>query len=889
MNANLNSMNRIHLLTVLISVFLWTSCTEKHFLTDSGYRAEVEKDFTTKMDKMNKSWLITSAPLSVEEQEALQFLYAYMPVGDVVDYNTDFYLDNIRSSFQAREEMPWGDSIPEEIFRHYVLPVRVNNENLDSSRVVFYRELKDRVKGLSLHDAVLEVNHWCHEKVVYTPSDGRTSSALASVKTAYGRCGEESTFTTAALRAVGIPARQVYTPRWAHTDDNHAWVEAWVNGKWYFFGACEPEPVLNLGWFNGPAYRGMLMHSKAFGKYTGPEEVMDVTDCYTEINVIDNYAPTGKSFVKVTDTNGTPIAGANVEFKIYNYAEFYTVAKKQTDTEGKTFLTAGKGDMFVWASKDGKFGYSKLSVGKDNEIAIALNKTAGESYSFPMDIVPPVEGSISVEVSDEQRAANTKRLHDEDVIRNTYVATFYTEEKAVQLAKELGIDSLQTEDILIGSRGNWMEIEKFLRETPAGKRTVALELLQVISPKDLRDTPASVLADHLNNSVSGDTLLFNDFILNPRVDNELLTPYKSVIRESIDKELIAQAVANPKVLVEWVNKNIKLVDELNPQRIPVMPTGVWRSRLADKDSRDIFFVALCRSLSIPARKETVTGKVQYNKDNKWIDVDFSKQTEGNALQGQVIASYSPIKALDDPKYYSHFTIAKLVNGTLQTLNFESENGADMGAGNTWSGLLKNPLTLDEGNYVLITGTRMASGAVLSNVAFFSVEPSKITSLELTMRENSEDIQVIGSINPEAMFTPSDAKEQQSILATTGRGYFVLAVLGARQEPTNHAMRDFVQGCADFEKWGRQMVLLFQNEQQLNNFDAKEFSGLPSNITFGIDNNKVITNMLVNAMKLPNGNTLPIVVIADTFGRVVFVSQGYRIGLGEQMLKVINKL
>ena len=61
----------------------------------------------------------------------------------------------------------------------------------------------------SLHDAVIEVNHWCHEKVIYTPSDARTSSPLASVKTAYGRCGEESTFTVAALRSVGIPARQL--------------------------------------------------------------------------------------------------------------------------------------------------------------------------------------------------------------------------------------------------------------------------------------------------------------------------------------------------------------------------------------------------------------------------------------------------------------------------------------------------------------------------------------------------------------------------------------------------------------------------------------------------------------------------------------------------------
>ena len=104
------------------------------------------------------------------EKEALTFLYAYMPIGDITDYDGQLYLDNIRSSFRARVEMPWGDSIPEDIFRHFVLPVRVNNENLDESRMVFYEELKDRVKGLSLYDAVLEVNHWCHEKVIYTPS-----------------------------------------------------------------------------------------------------------------------------------------------------------------------------------------------------------------------------------------------------------------------------------------------------------------------------------------------------------------------------------------------------------------------------------------------------------------------------------------------------------------------------------------------------------------------------------------------------------------------------------------------------------------------------------------------------------------------------------------------
>ena len=817
-------------------------------------------------------------------------MYAYMPIGDITDYSGDFYLKNIRSSFQARNEMPWGDSIPEDIFRHFVLPVRINNENLDESRMVFFDELKDRVKGLSLYDAVLEVNHWCHEKVIYTPSDGRTSSPLASVKTAYGRCGEESTFTVAALRSVGIPARQVYTPRWAHTDDNHAWVEAWVNGKWYFFGACEPEPVLNLGWFNDPAYRGMLMHTKVFGKYNGPEDVMERTDGYTEINVIDNYAPSAKAVITVTDANGKPVKDALVEFKIYNYAEFNSVARKKTDADGKCSLSAGKGDMLVWASKEGKFGYSKVSFGKDGEVTIALNKKPGDVETIALDIVPPVDGSIPAEVTPEQKEANAKRLLEEDAIRNKYVATFYTEEKAEALAKELGIDPMKTEDFMIGSRGNWMEIEKFLRETPAQKRAQAMALLDVVSAKDLRDTPASVFTDHLNNTPAVQSEWFNEYIMNPRVANEFLTPYKSFFAANIEPSLAKQAVENPQALVDWVKNNVSINDALNAQRIPIMPMGVWKSRIADKGSRNIFFVAVARSLGIPARIEPVARKIQYFKDNAWVDVDFEAAVQTTAKQGKVIASYQPIKALQDPKYYSHFTIAKVLpNGTLQTLNFERGGNVDMGLGDTWSGLLKKPLSMDEGNYMLVTGTRMANGSVLAEIEFFNVEADKTTPIQLEMRESKDEIQVIGNFNSENKFKRADNGEETSLLATTGRGYYIVALLGSRQEPTNHAMRDIAAVKKELEDWGRGIVLLFPDEKGYKNFDPKEFGDLPGTITYGLDIDGAIQKEMATAMKLQNANTLPIFLIADTFNRVVFVSQGYTIGLGEQLMKVIHKL
>ena len=884
-------MNKKLFILCLPVLLLFISCQnqQEHFITDETYRTQVENDFQAREGSLEKSGLLTifDQPMSPAEKEAMRFLYAYMPLGDIADYSGEYFLENIKTSFQAREEMPWGKNIPEDIFRHFVLPIRVNNENLDESRMVFYQELKDRVKGLSLHDAVLEVNHWCHEKVIYTPSDARTSSPLASVKTAYGRCGEESTFTVAALRSVGIPARQVYTPRWAHTDDNHAWVEAWVDGKWYFLGACEPEPVLNLGWFNAPASRGMLMHTKVFGKYQGPEEVMVETPVYTEINIIDNYAETAQAKIKIVDENNQPVSGARVEFKVYNYAEFYTVANKTTNENGETSLTSGKGDMLVWASKEGKFGFGKISFGKDQEITLTLNKNQLDQVIEEFDIVPPPEKANLPAVTDEQRAENTRRMAQEDSIRNAYVATFVDEAKAKAFAEKENIDAQIAAKLLIGSRGNYQTIEDFLSQ--ASDKNAAIDLLQRISAKDLRDVSGDVLTDHFTNSIKCDGVdeeTFSQYVRNPRVANEMITPYKAFFQKAISEADANAYREDPTKLVEWVKNNIQIDANCNLGAAPIFPEGVWKARKADAHSRNIFFVSLSRALGIPARIDEVTGKVQLMGKNIQ-DINFEAEEQTTARTGTLKATYKAIKSLEDPKYYSHFTLSKVVDGRLQLLNYE-EGDVDMGAGATWSNLLKKGTQLDEGNYVLVSGTRMASGTVLSRLVFFTIQPGQTTTIDLTMRENTSDIQVIGNFNSENKYQTIDGQEV-SLLSTTGRGYYIVAILGARQEPTNHAMRDIAAVKEDLEAWGKKIVLLFPDEAGYKKFDPKEFGELPNTIVYGIDNKHINQQEMVKALKLDHPNTLPIFIIADTFNRVVFVSQGYTIGLGEQMMQIIHKL
>lgn len=845
-----------------------------HFISDDKYRAQVHKDFTEKMQLVGKNFFsATQSVPSVAEQEALEFLYAYMPVADVTDYTTAFYLDNVKAAFKAREEMPWGRTVPELLFRHFVMPIRVNNENLDNARIVLYDELKKRVEGLSMTEAILELNHWCHEHVTYQPSNARTLSPLACMKTAIGRCGEESTFTVAVLRTLGIPARQVYTPRWAHTDDNHAWVEAWADGQWHFLGACEPEPVLNLGWFNLPASRAMLMHTKAFGNYRGPEEVMLRTNNYTEINLIGNYAPTARIDFMVVDAAGKAVDKAKVEFKIYNYAEYYTAVNKFTDNRGRTFLTAGVGDMMVWASKNGAYGFAKASFGKDKSITIRLTRSArtdAKNMVCALDstnIVPPVESAKLPEVSPEQAEANKLRLVKEDSIRHAYEATFYKPKKDGKVGT-----------FLKKARGNWQTIYQFIN-SHTDRMDRALDLLATLPDKDLQDISLDILEDHFNAQSDQ---------LSPRVEDEMIiAPFKQSFQEAFNKGLADSMRVDPTVLVDWTKHNIKLNPDTKALRIAQTPMGVWRSRLTDTRSRDIFFVSMARSLGIESRKDAVTGKVQYKRDSVWVDVDFDNAQQQVTPTGRLKLTYTAVPLLpSDPKYYSHFSLSKIVDGQARLLNFEEGDGND-NEGTTWANTFKNGYDLDAGTYLLVTGTRLANGGVLATQRFFNIAAGKTTEVVLKMRRPSGQLNVLGNFDSESRFLKDG--QEVSILSQTGRGYFTLALLGVGEEPTNHALRDLAKARATLDEWGRPFVLLFPNDADLQRFKNENFGTLPANIILGVDAEGKIRQQVAQAMKLANPSQMPVFIVADTFNRVVFCSQGYTIGMGEQLEKVAKML
>lgn len=791
------------------------------------------------------------------------WLYSSMNIADKANFPRSFWERNVGSALEARRDMPWGAKIPAREWLHFVLPVRVNNETPDSSRMVFYREIAPRVRNMSMEQAALEVNHWAHEKATYRPSDERTSSPLATVRTTFGRCGEESTLVVAAMRSVGIPARQIYTPRWAHTDDNHAWVEVWIDGRWRFLGACEPEPVLDLGWFNEPASQGVLMATNVIGNYDGPEQKLYRDSCYTRINITSNYAPTRRATVRVVDSEGLPVAGAPVSFRVYNYAELYPLFSTRTDADGKADIICGHGDIVAWAtSPDGcYYGFAKIDASSQGPVCLALGS---EPLKHPVELLlhPPKPSPLKPDLTPEQIAANDCRKAAEDSVRNLTMSRFFSPNKTLDLlfVSSWGDDAPFVAKVLTESYGNYQTMDRFVAAVPAGRRHEAREWLEKLREKDWRDIDWPVMEDFfLNRRVS----------ICPRVANEALTTWLSDFDRLIPASLRDSLSESPAVVEKWTERNIRIDNEHNPNQFCMAPVSVWNTRTADSHSRDIFYVAMCRWLGFDAQKDPVTSGVFARKGTTGDYYRAFASVEVPVKDIRVKLDYHNDSTLVNPKYYRHFTISRIEDGIPQLLNYPEE--AD------WRSTFATGVDLQPGRYLLTSGRRLADGSVKARLSEFNVSSGDtIVEVPLSIPDEADQISVIGSFNADPL------------LPLTGRGIFLAAFLRHNHEPSAHFINELCANKELIEHWGRPVVLIVSSED-----DAKAFSAMksmPENVRISTNPGFPWLGELSGEFEMNlDSDALPVVLVADSFNRVMYMHKGYRPGVVDSLLELFTKL
>ncbi|MCR4964772.1 MAG: transglutaminase domain-containing protein [Bacteroidales bacterium] len=814
---------------------------------------------------------------SFTKKQALDFLYTYMPQSDRADYDTAFFKMQVDYAFLARETFSWGKTIPDDIFKHFVLVYRVNNEDLDTARAFIFHQLRDRVKNMSMYDAALEVNHWCHEYVDYQPADVRTSAPLATIRTSHGRCGEESTLTVTAMRAVGIPARQCYTPRWAHCDDNHAWVEVWVNGKWWFLGACEPSPDLDMGWFAYPSTRTMMVHTNVFGDYKGPEEVNKKTQYYSCINVLSNYADTVRMTITVVDENQKPIKDALVRFKLYNYAEYYTLAAKRTDENGKASLITGKGDLLIWVSKENLFNYSKMDGRIEHEKTIVLSPNKKYDASDldivevnDFTIVPPYGDPTLPEPDSMRNARCEERKAKEDAMRERYRSTYPTKESLKDIHNEYFSDE-EFYDVIKRSEGNHAEILAFLQKHSTKEPGLYLkEFVAALADKDLRDTKAETLEKQLTFFREGKYPLDVYFkgILPARISNELIRDWRRVMSHGFGLFHDDRSV---KAIHDFVKKSIKVDNDCNYYNCPISPIGVLRYNKADAHSRDIFFVALCRALDVPAYMDNSNGDLWAWENGQWHLVTFD-EVEQPAVEYKTLI----LKNDEHRGYYTQYTLQRFENGEYVSFDFENDPRVET-----------NPIVLSvpAGHYCLSLGDRNSDGSVKSQFQFFDVYRDTtimpIFRLKSVRGQSQYELdEVYGKVDLKK--TKISGESLASILKESGKEHVIICLGTPGTEPVNHLMKEMAAQQSEFESWNGPIYFIVKEGIW------KSEKGQPRNLHVLKDGYDSLSSQLKTTMDKEINGLNPMCYVIDKKGAIIFFSEGYNIGTPNMMLKLIKR-
>jgi len=806
--------------------------------------------------------------------EALKYLYAYMPLSDIGDYKIETFLDFARHGAFLFNEGEFKGAANEEMFAEYVLGARINNEDIVENRKIFYDRVKSLIKGKTMKEAVIDINYWCSSKVTYRSTDGRTANPLTVYNNTYGRCGEESTFGVSVFRSVGIPARQVYVPLWSHCDDNHAWVEVWCDGKWYFLGACEPEDELNQGWFLNASKRAMMVHARCYN----PELEKDVNEGVgipVAVNALSTYAPTREIFVKVMNEAGEPFSGTKVYFKVINYSMPGEIAVTCTDEEGVTRLKTGRGSLLISAYEDGNYGEVLVDTAEDIQITLVLSpdgykKTEG---SFIMR-APSLVNSAKTENKAKSEASDTRKK--EEAEKRAYKeASLFDREAAERTIKRFkGKDEEILSFALLKSCENQRELQKFISEKREIPDKWKVGLIDSLPQKDYQDTEAETLFNHC---LYTDEKLFDKYpreifykyILCPRVDFEMIRPYRKFLSERFEGAKVSN-IDEIRALFNEVDEKLKEKSEYEYSSLISSAYGAFSIGYASEKSKRVIFIQLLRSLGVPSRLNPNDRRMEVYLDDDFIAIEEEKESPKGSLELEFEAGVNW-------SYYDNFSILVYSEGEFKPLYLDMEDIKKDG------GVLK----LNAGTYRLITSNRLPNGNIFAKSVLAEVKEGESTKLSVAFYEAGIN-DMLSDYPIRNIEFETEKKEKTSIGELTKDKNGIFIWLSAKAEPTEHILNELHDKKELFNKLKTKLHLVVKSKDELEDANIKRIAGELSNRDILFESFDTEAGKLARELYLEPG-LYPLICVVDKEGRGVYGTAGYNVGTADMLLKICGYL
>lgn len=784
----------------------------------------------------------------MSEEEAIRFLKKALPASDRITVDDRAITDIAQHALAVRRTVPWGSLIPEELFKAYVLFPRVNNEYPAAYHSIIWDQLKDRIRGMSMSEAVLEINFWCCENVTYQSTDERTLDALSVLRRGFGRCGEESTLLVSALRSLCIPARQVYVPRWSHCDDNHAWVEAWTDGAWHYLGACEPEPQLDSGWFTAGASKAMFIHTRAFGVCPSGERIEKAEGFVYDINRTAAYADTTLLKVHVTD-GGRPCYGAAVRFEIANAGEFFPLIEKKTDENGNAELLVGLGMLRVHAYKNARCIGRMVDTRRETLYELELPQNVEQQKTaVSFEQRPPVETRIQP----SNYATEVVREHEMRLKRCDELRAERT-------------NAFSDHGFFCNARGNGDEIEAFLSMPEFAAEDKAL-LLGTLRAKDLVDADRDMLADALRCALryrrDYPFDIWKESVLCPRIADEKLTKHREFLRSRLPD-------VPPDAAALWTHlkNSVRILDDRQSFLIPDF-SRIYEMGLCPAAAFDVFFVACARALGIAARINRKDAVIEIYRNGVYEPL-FSSDAESAVLR---------IESADGCAlhYGINYTISELTGGVYRTLRLENTAPASNAA-----------FSLRPGSYRIMTCTRQIDGTVDGKLIPVELKPGQDAACVIGFPPERIGDKLLNVKLPDLFGTPCrTGKAAVSLFdALEGRDG-IIACIAPDNEPTEHFLNELLDAGQLIGDTGIPILLLLQRQEDLRDKKLQTvLKAIETSVAFFTEQPETLLawRRLMHAGDI----RLPFACAVSAEGSGLFAFANYNVGSARALLRVLE--
>jgi hypothetical protein len=115
---------------------------------------------------------------------------------------------------------------------------------------------------------------------------------------------------------------------------------------------------------------------------------------------------------------------------------------------------------------------------------------------------------------------------------------------------------------------------------------------------------------------------------------------------------------------------------------------------------------------------------------------------------------------------------------------------------------------------------------------------------------------------------------------------VLIWIDPDKEPTKHIFNDLPNLKKELDSWGGRFIFLTDSRVKSNSFNTSDYKDIPSNSAFTVDNDMSLFDKNIKPL-FTSQPEFPVVIVADKDGKIFFISAGYNIGIGEQILKSVK--